>query len=120
VKSFFKSSVSIGLMLLVFCTQVAIPVIQNIGDKSLSASSVYNIYQVYEEEVFHNTDYIIADQGDVFTSRSEGGNTLFYTLSPFSLEAFHNLIVKINWGLSTLVNIQFTLADKIFPFAYFW
>jgi len=107
-------------MLLVFCTQVVIPIIQNSGEKGLSASSIDNIYHIYEDEVLSVSDFILSDQADTYSLRVEGGNTLFYILSDFSLDEFHNLTVGIKWGLSSLVNIQFTLADKIFPFACFW
>lgn len=120
VKFLFKQNISKGLMLLVIYIQVVLPFFQNIGENKVPTSSLGNIHQVSEEEGLYNSAFILSDQVDVFSSRVEISNSLFYTLTSFSLDAFHNLYYGIKQTLSALVNITFTIADKIFPFACFW
>jgi len=105
---------------LVLCTQVAFPIFRNIEGKTSSNSSIDHIDQLFGQEILNDSKFIISDKVDVFSLSVELGHTLFYTLSDFSLDAYHGLLVLLKWNLSSLVNINFTLADKIFPFACFW
>lgn len=120
MKPIFKSSVSLGLLLLVIYIQVALPVLQKIENKSGLNSSFDTSYLIIELDGLHNFDYTVSDQLDIYSPRVEGSATLFYTSSVFSLELFHTLFFGIKWNLSHWVNINFTITDIIFPFAYFW